>query len=316
MKLVRIVTFILLTQTAAKAAVVKQLLNAQNLAIVELKNKESATVGDNFIISENKSQCLLEVIKVEKKIVTVSSNKCSDKSLLSIGKNIEKSLFDPTLIKPEEPKEAATTAPELNPQQETAPTTIENTKNNPESKSYKSLVIGFMLTPKILINGTAYNGSASEAGTFEYNFTSALKFGFEWSQFSKHSWNNGFLINYASLKFDKATSPGPISDTTTVSMAGGMTLLTIGYSGKYLWETFYLPLNLGLTSSTVDSTGYFTKAMKTQLYVGYGLGIAISEAFNFEITTNAYSISPISVIDVDVRRTFSHSPPRPSFSSL
>ena len=291
MKLIAIASLIILTQTYATAATVKQLLNGQNLAIIELKNKETAVVGENFIISDNQSQCLLEVIKVENKNVTVSSEKCGDKNLLSIGKTVDKSLFDPSLIKAAEPKEIVTTQLEVaNPAPQPVPSMSYGASND-----YKSLVIGYMLTPKILINGTAYSGTVSEAGTFEYNFTSALKFGFEWSQFNKHSWNNGFLFDYASLKFDEVTVTGAASGSSTASMIGGMTLLTIGYSGKYLWETFYFPLKLGLNSSTVDSTGYFTKAMKTQLLVGYGLGFAISDTFNFEITTNAYSISPITV---------------------
>ena len=55
MKLIAIASLIILTQTYATAATVKQLLNGQNLAIIELKNKETAVVGENFIISDNQS---------------------------------------------------------------------------------------------------------------------------------------------------------------------------------------------------------------------------------------------------------------------
>lgn len=282
-----IITLLILTQITTQAATIKQLLNEQSLAVVEMKSNEKIQVGENFIVSENQNQCLLEVISVDKKMAIVSSKSCSDKSLLKIGKNIEKSLFDTTLIKKDEPLAEPPTA-----EQNTPTSPVENQiKSINDEANYKSLIISYMLTPKISITGTAYDGANSEAGSFEYNFKNSFKLGYEYSQFSKNTWNHGFLMDYTNLKFDTATIKGSISAPSTISLTGGMTLLTISYSGKYRWEQIYLPVGLALVSSTVDSTGSFTKTMEARILISYGFGIAITEQFNFEITTNAYSVN-------------------------
>ena len=289
MKLLSLMYMIFVTQTVANAANIKQLLNDQDLAIIQLKNGEKIEVGENFIVSENKNQCLLEALSIDKRIVTVSSKACSDKSILTIGKTVEKSLFDPKLTQTEtlpqaaEPtieKEKATVAP------------IPEAKDGPAVKeSYGAFVMGYMLAPKILLNGTAYAGTSSERGTFEYKFSNTLTFGFEASQFRRNSWNNGVFFHYAALKFDTVTISGPVSGTSSGTMTGGMTILTLAYAGKYRWETAYFPLNIGFLSSTVDSTGSFTRTMAAKVLVSYGLGFAMTETFNLEFITAASTVT-------------------------
>ena len=285
MKFVKLITILALIQSTAQAAIVKQLLNDQNLVLVELKKNENVAVGDKFIVGDDKNQCLLEVVSIDKKIANLSSKNCTDKSLLSIGKKIEKSLFDPNLVKQE-----SAVAPNASEPTVADTKTQENTPSLTESETYTAFIIGYMLSPKITISGTALTGTVLEAGTFEYNFSNALKFGFEWSQFSKNTWNNGFLIDYASLKFDSVTVKSGGSSSSG-SLSGGMTILTVAYTGKYRWEQFYFPVALGLSSSTVDSTGSFTKTLQTRAYASLGVGFAITKSFNLEFTSNSHSVT-------------------------
>ncbi len=292
MKLISFLYMIIITQTVANAANIKQLLNEQALAIVELKNGEKIEVGESFIASEGKAQCLLEVLSLDKRIVTVSSKACSDKSILTIGKNVEKSLFDAKLTQTEAKAEFPPPNELAIEKEKSAPAPPEERKVEPTAKdSYGSFYIGYMLAPKIVINGTAFTGTSSERGTFEYKFSNAVTFGFEASQFRRNSWNNGVYVNYASLKFDTASLTGAVSGTTTVTMTGGMTFLTLAYAGKYRWETVYFPLNIGFVSSTVDSTGTFTRTMAAKVLVSYGIGFAMTETFNLEFITAATTVT-------------------------
>jgi hypothetical protein len=100
---------VILPCSFAYAAHIRQLLNEQNLAIIELEKNESAEVGDNFIVSEKSSQCLLKVLQVTGKNVTVSSSDCKDKTFLVQEKKVEKSLFDPALLA----KPSETSSPKL-----------------------------------------------------------------------------------------------------------------------------------------------------------------------------------------------------------
>lgn len=291
MKVLNIIVLLLIIQNSAQAATIRQLLNDQNLAIVELKNSEKIMVGENFIISENKNQCLLSVINVDQKIVTVSSKDCIDKSNLTIGKHVEKSLFDPNIIK-QQPKVTSNDPSDIESEftQGEMVSTTQLPKERIKAEQYGSLAINYVLSPKIVITSTIYSGSSSEVGTLEYNFDNAFKFGFEWSQFARNSWNNGFLIDYTSLKFSSFTLKG-VSASTTSTITGGMTLLTVGYSGKYRWEQIYLPVNLGIASSTVDSTGSFTRTVAARTFASLGIGVAVNEKFNLELTSSAYGIT-------------------------
>lgn len=283
---------IFITQTIANAGTVKQLLNEQNLAIVELKNGEKIEVGESFIVLEDKNQCLLEVISVNKRIVTVSSKACEDKSILTLGKNVEKSLFDPKLIQAEEKTEPALEKELAIEKEKTIAAPAEEKKEEPLPKeSYGSFYIGYILNPKIVVNVTAFDSTSSEAGTFEYTFSNAVTFGWEASQFQKHSWNNGIFVNYAALKFDKFSVTSAASGTTSGTLSGGMTLLTIAYAGKYRWETNYFPFNIGFISSTVDSTGTYTRTIAAKMLVSYGFGIALSEKFNLEFIAAANTLT-------------------------
>lgn len=270
----------------SQAATIKQLLNDQNLALVELKDKETAELGQNFIVSGDSGQCLLDVLNIDKNMVTVSTAKCSDKSILSIGKNIEKSLFPSELLsKSSEPKNEnennPTSPPPVVPTNE--PLAIGNVY-------YLSLNLDSMLAPKISITGTAYSGAASEAGTFEYSFSNALKLGFEWSQFNQNSYNSGFLFEYVSLNFDTATIKGSLSAPSTVNVTGGMKVTTIAYAGKYRWENFYLPFLVGISGSSVDNTALFTRTLESRSLFSLGVGININEKINLEMSSNAHSI--------------------------
>ena len=286
MKFVKLITMLALIQTTAQAATVKQLLNDQSLVLVELKKNENAAVGDKFIVGDDKNQCLLEVVSIDKKNANLSSKNCTDKSLLSIGKKIEKSLFDPSLVK----QEAAATISSSEPVVNAEAKPLESTSTSTGNETYTAFIIGYMLSPKITISGTALTGTLLESGTFEYNFSNAIKFGFEWSQFDRNDWNNGFLIDYTSLKFDTATVKSG-SSSTSGSITGGMTILTVAYNGKYRWEQFYFPISLGLSSSTVDSTGSFTKTLQARAYAALGVGFSITKSFNLELTSNSNTVT-------------------------
>lgn len=291
MKILSMISMILVTQTSAFAGTVKQLLNEQNLAIIELKNDEKIEVGENFIVSEDKNQCLLEVISVTQKLATVTSKACSDKGILSLGKNVEKSLFDPKLLQTEEKTEPALAKDLAIKKEKTIAAPTEKREEPVAKEGYGSFYIGYIINPKILINVTAFDSTSSDTGTFEYTFSNAVTFGWEASQFRRHSWNNGIFVNYAALKFDKFSLTTTASGTGSGTLSGGMTLLTVAYAGKYRWDTNYFPFNVGFVSSTVDSTGTFTRTIAAKMLVSYGFGIALSEKFNLEFIAAANSLT-------------------------
>jgi len=283
---------IFVTQTSAFAGTVKQLLNDQNLAIIELKTGEKIEVGEKFIVSEDKNQCLLEVISISQKLATVTSKACTDKSILSIGKNVERSLFDPKLLQPEEKIEPAMAKDLAIEKEKTIAAPTEEKREEPlVNEGYGSFYIGYIINPKILINVTAYDSTSSDTGTFEFTFSNAVTLGWEASQFRRHSWNNGIFVNYAALKFDKFSLTTAASGTGSGTLTGGMTLLTVAYAGKYRWDTNYFPFNIGFISSTVDSTGTFTRTISAKMLVSYGFGIALTETFNLEFIAAANTLT-------------------------
>lgn len=120
--------------------------------------------------------------------------------------------------------------------------------------------------------------------------------GFEWSQFRKESWNNGFSIEYANPQFDSFTVYGNVSGSTTGTLSGGMTLLSIAYAGKYRWDKVYLPTLVGITSSSVDSTGTFTKTLATRVLFGLGVGFLVNDKFALEFTSNSNTVVGSSIL--------------------
>lgn len=116
MQLIKLITLLTLLSGNVEAATIKQILNEKNLAIVELKRNEKIKSGDYLIAADEKNQCLLEVISISEKVATVSSQGCTDKTLLIVGRDVEKSLFDPDLLKAQASTGAAdndSTAPVL-----------------------------------------------------------------------------------------------------------------------------------------------------------------------------------------------------------
>jgi hypothetical protein len=91
----------LLAYTPANAATIKQLLNDQDLVVLELEKGETTAMGENFISSNEKTQCLVEVLSIKERIVNATSKRCNDKTSLSVGKKVEKSLIDPSNLKQE-----------------------------------------------------------------------------------------------------------------------------------------------------------------------------------------------------------------------
>ncbi len=268
----------------SKAAIVKQLLNDQNLAVIELtKNNESALVGDSFIASNETSQCALKVVSIEGLIATTTSSDCVDKSALKVGNKVEKSLFAKDVLNKSATEKVA------EPKVDTTPAL--KTDLALDEQNYFGLSIGYMISPKMKIDIVATNGATSESGYFEYKFSNALRIGFEWSQFKRERWNSGFSVEYANPQFDSYTAYGNASGAASGSLTGGMTLLSISYAGKYRWDKVYLPTVMGITSSSVDSTGILTKTLTTSALFGLGVGFLINDNFALELTSNANTVT-------------------------
>lgn len=68
---------------------------------MEIKASENISIGDSFLANGEKDQCLLEVLKVDRPNVTVSTANCKDRVVLANGQKVEKSLIDPKLISKE-----------------------------------------------------------------------------------------------------------------------------------------------------------------------------------------------------------------------
>lgn len=272
------------------AAEIKQLLNDQSLAVVELSTDEKSTmVGDSFLASNETSQCILKILSIDGRNATASTSDCNDKSALKVGKKIEKSLFaKEALEKPSIPEKPL------------APTTDNVPAFKPEpmtsERNYLGFSIGYMVTPKLKIDVFATNGSSSESGYFEYQFSNTLRLGFEWSQFMRDSWNNGFSVEYANPQFDSFTVFGTVSGSTSGTLSGGMTLFSLGYAGKYRWDRIYLPTLIGITSSSVDSSGIFTKTLATRVLAGLGIGFLINDSFAIEFSSNSNTVAGSSVL--------------------
>lgn len=282
----------MLFSTSALAGTVKQLLNSQDLAIVEIAKNEKIEVGQSFLATNETSQCLVEILSLDKNLATVSTKNCEDKTLLVVGKKIEKSLFDNSLLtKNNIPSEIPKTEEVLQTPEKAEP------KSNKISseQDYIALKISYILNPKIKIEGTAFSGTSSENGTFDYEFDNTINLGFEWSQFANNTWNHGVLIDYTSLKFNRTTITGSSSGTSVVTVSGGMTVLGISYIGKYRGDEFYLPVTLGITNSYVDNSAAFTKTIATKALFGIGFGIAVNNNVNLELTSNATTVTSSSV---------------------
>lgn len=279
---------------SAYAGSIKQTLNQQSLAVVEIKSSENVSIGDNFLASGEKDQCLLEVLKVDRPNVTVSTANCKDRVVLSNGQKVEKSLIDPKLLSKEnkaqvaEAKEATAVEPAI----EAKPAASQSTTGN----SYAAVIVGINVNNHLKIPVTATNSTSSESGTFDFSYDNSVSLGFEWSQFDNHSWNNGILIDYFTLQFNTLTASGSSSGTSSISVPGSMSLLTVAYAGKYVWEDFYLPLGIGLTSSSVnDNTGVFTKSLKAVVTAWVGIGLSFSKNFKMELVSRATSFTSDTV---------------------
>lgn len=279
------------------AATIKQLLNSQDLAIVELSRNEKIEVGENFLVNGDNSQCLLEVLKVNKRLTTVSTKQCTDKSILSTGQKVEKSLFEtepppppPTkveIITPREPLQS-------NHSQETpAEKKVETTY---QSNSYKALILGTTINPTMLMNINAIQGTTSEVGKYEYEGSSSFLLGYEYSQFNEDSWNNGINIDYVRVPLTTARFVGNTLGTASFSISDSITSISIAYAGKYRWSKVYLPIGLGFTSSTVDSNALFTRTLTTSSLAWLGIGLHVSEKFNIELLSRATAISGSTVV--------------------
>lgn len=278
---------------SAYAGSIKQILNPQNLAVVEIKASENISIGDSFLANGEKDQCLLEVLKVDRPNVTVSTANCKDRVVLANGQKVEKSLIDPKLISKEN------TAPVAEAKEPTAaepaivvkPAASQSSNGN----SYAAFIVGINVNNHLKIPVTATNSTTSEAGTFDFSYNNSVSLGFEWSQFDNHSWNNGILIDYSTMQFDTLTASGP-SGTSSFSVPGNMSFLTVAYAGKYVWEDFYLPLGIGLTSSSVnDNTGVFTKSLKSVVTAWIGIGLSFSKNFKMELVSRAASVTSDTV---------------------
>jgi hypothetical protein len=261
------------------AAVIKQLLNSENLAVIELSNEEKAEQFTSFIAQADDKQCLLKVLSTKDNLITASSEKCEDKSLLKVGMNLEKSLFDASVIKEPSKPEEKSTAPN------------ETSQNVSSIGLYNAILVGMNLNPSMKIDGKATSGGLTENGSFEYKFNPSIHFGYELSQFNQNSWNNGFSLEYSKMNFDEATVSGSNSGSSTVSLTGSMSIFSMLYQGKYLWNSFYLPVATGFVSNSVDSTGSYTKTIKTRWMLGFGVGVALNNNILLEFKSMATTVT-------------------------
>lgn len=152
-----------------------------------------------------------------------------------------------------------------------------------------ALNLGLAVSPKIILPGTLVSAAGSDAGELQFDTNSAFTLSGELSEFEQNSWNNGVKIGYQKFTFDKYTLSGR-SGSATYAANGSMTLISIGYVGKYLWESFYIPVEIALVSATTDSNGTFTKKLKSNLLTAFGIGTKFSDNLAGEVTFNSFSI--------------------------
>lgn len=283
---------LVLTSLNLNAAVIKQLLNSENLAVIELTETEKSEQFTSFIAQADDKQCLLKVLSTKDALITASTEKCNDKSVLKVGMTLEKSLFDTSAIKDTDSKPKDPVAPNAQP----------NTEEN-SSRLYNAILVGININPSMKIDGKATSGGASENGTFEYKFNPSVHFGYELSQFNRNSWNNGFSLEFSKMNFDEATVSGSNSTTSTFSLTGSMSVFSVLYQGKYLWNSFYIPVATGFVSNSVDSTGSYTKTIKTRWMLGFGVGVALNNDLLLEFKSMAATVTSDSFTSSGVTYT-------------
>lgn len=272
----------------ALAAKIKQYVSGQDQAIVELDSPEEAKAGDLLLATYNGKQCSLEVLKITERIAQVKTSDCPFRTELVIGQVLEKSLMDPEVKVP-----ALEVKAEAPPEKAVEPAKVETSSpiESPQStrKTYHSFLIGSMFNAKMTFNGTFSDGTVSDSGTLEYTHSSGLVIGYEWSQFNPHHWNHGITVDYASLELDTLTATsGGTSASGKVS--GKTETVSLGYSGKYLWEKFYFPVGIGLGSVTHTGSIRYLQSVSGIVTFWLGAGIRVSESFNLEFQSRAIGL--------------------------
>ena len=69
-------------------------------------------------------------------------------------------------------------------------------------------------------------------------------------------------------------------------MTGGMTFLTVAFAGKYRWNEFYLPVTVGIVSSTVDKRAAYVKTLQGTNLLTFGIGLAVTVSPKLGLLSN------------------------------
>lgn len=158
------------------------------------------------------------------------------------------------------------------------------------AQEYTALHLGYMSNPSIVVKGTESNGMFMGSTRMEYNLQESIKIGFEWTEFQKDRWNNGVFADYAKLKFSKIDTESTVYPDSVAPIDGSLSLVSIGYTGRYRWDQIYVPIYIGWVHSSVQSMAILTKTMRSTIYNALGIGFVVSDKLNVELLFSAYEI--------------------------
>ncbi len=77
---------------SAHAYKIKQMIGDQELAVVDIKDDKTLSVGDKLLATSKDRNCSLEIVSIKDKFATVSTAKCEFQKELKINQELEKSL--------------------------------------------------------------------------------------------------------------------------------------------------------------------------------------------------------------------------------
>lgn len=152
------------------------------------------------------------------------------------------------------------------------------------------LTFGLVFNPRIVIPVTRVTGATTEKGQLKYDLQNSLQISLEFSQFDKNSWNHGVKIDYTRFEFESVQFEGDNSGSITSAVNGALNLLTAAYVGKYRWDQFYIPLQVGVVTASNNTSDEFTKSIKVAGYLALGAGYVFTDQFAAEFSTSLYGI--------------------------
>lgn len=168
----------------------------------------------------------------------------------------------------------------------------ESQQETEENVTYKAITFGYLINPNTSLETTDYYSFSSEKANYSYSFKDSFSLGFEWSQFNKNSWNHGISINYMNLKSDSTSTTSTFHGAVSkAELPGDLTIFSLGYSGKYRFENFYIPTQIAIATSSVDSKSRITQSLKPHALLSVGAGFIVHDRVVIEGGQNIFLIN-------------------------